>query len=150
MVDLHKKENFLIYVIHAEREVKMARGTPPQAGLDEVEQDKKQLIVSNLQDLIDMGKCETNTALRERIGMYFDLCAHGNLRPGMSTLRLAIGVSKTTLYDWSVGNHCDSERAEIIRRAKDAIEAYVEQAMFQGQLNPVSAMFILKSYFGYN
>ena len=70
----------------------MARGTPPQAGIEEVSQDKKQLIVSNLQDLIDMGKCETNTALRERIGMYFDLCAHGNLRPGMSTLRLAIWV----------------------------------------------------------
>ena len=128
----------------------MARGVPPQAAMDEVPQDKKRMIVNSLNDLINMGKCETNMALRERIGMYFDLCASGSLRPGMSTLRLAIGVSKTTLYDWSVGNHCDAERAEIIRKAKDAIEAYVEQCMFQGQINPVSGIFVLKSYFGYN
>lgn len=128
----------------------MARGIPPQAGLDEVDQDKKKMIVSSLQDLIDMGKCETNTALRERIGMYFDLCANGSLKPGMATLRLAIGVSRTTLYDWSVGNHCDEERTEIIRRAKDVIESYLEQCFLQGQVNPVSAMFMLKVYFGYN
>lgn len=128
----------------------MPRGTPPQAGIDEVNQDKKRLIVRSLQDLIDMGKCETNTALRERIGMYFDLCAEGNLRPGMTTLRLAIGVSKTTLYDWSKGNHCDEERTEIIQCAKDAIEAYLEQAFLQGQINPVSAMFMYKIYFGYS
>lgn len=128
----------------------MARGVPPQSAMDEVPQDKKRMIVNSLNDLINMGKCETNTALRERIGAYFDLCAEGNLRPGMSTLRLAIGVSRTTLYDWSMGRFCDPERAEIIRRAKDMIESYVEQAFLQGQINPVSGIFMLKTYFGYN
>lgn len=128
----------------------MARGIPPQAEIENIDQDKKQKIVGSLQELVEMGKPETNTALRERIGYYFDLCREGRLRPGMGTLRLAIGVSKTTLYDWSRGNHCDEERHEIIRTAKDMLEAYLEQAMFDGQINPIPAIFMLKSYFGYN
>lgn len=128
----------------------MARGVAPQTELDTADPSKTQLIMESLIDLNELGKPETNAQLKDRISRYFAYCERSSLRPGIESLAYACGVSRITIYQWSLGNGCDSERQEIILSAKGMIAAYLEQAALSGLINPATAIFLMKGWLGYS
>jgi hypothetical protein len=121
----------------------------PQLQIKNIPDDVSQGIVSNLMELHNLGKAQTDLEVADRVDAYFNLCATTSLKPSIESLALALSISRQTLYDWSKGRGCSPERAECIQNAKQIITAFVEQSMLSGKLNPVSAIFTLKNYSGW-
>ena len=128
----------------------MARANnTPQASLANIHPEKVQAIVSDLLQLHSLGKCETDEEVETRIEQYFELCRNTSIRPGIESLSTALHIERTTLWKWSQGIGCSARRAEAIRSAKSMIGSFLEQATMQGQINPVSGIFLSKNWLGY-
>lgn len=73
------------------------------------------------------------------------------MKPTVTGLSNALGVSRQTLYDWSKGRRRGekSDRADLIKRAYDLLAELWEDYMLNGKVNPVSGIFLGKNHFGY-
>ena len=115
----------------------------PQAGLEKIDPKTVQAITMSLVDLYNKGKPKTDNEVRQRVNEYFEYCQASSLRPGVETLRTALHVSRSTLYEWSQGRNCSSERAEIIQGARSIIDSFLEQAMLSLENKEPPPNFIL-------
>lgn len=88
-------------------------------------------------------------AVRERIGWYFIHCAENDMKPTVTGLALALGVSTHTLTEWTDGRARKGTHMEMIRQAKMIIEDQMNAYMENGKINPVAGIFLLKNHFGY-
>ena len=122
----------------------------PTAQIDSIEPDKKREIVNDLLNLHSMGKPETDADVKERIEEYFKYCRISGLRPGVESLAVALGVSRSTVWRWKSGMYCSRERQEMIEGALTLISGFIEQSMMKGQINVVCGIFLLKNWFGYD
>lgn len=127
----------------------MARNNYPQAGLDEIEPGTVQQIVTSLKELHDKGRPKTDMEVEERIKAYFEFCQRSSIRPGVQTLCLSLHISRTTLFRWNNGDDCSPYRQELIQSAKAFIDAYLEQAILSGKINPPCGIFLAKNWLGY-
>ena len=98
-------------------------------------------------------KIDTNDAdqVIGRINDYYSYCAENDVKPDVSSLALAIGVNRITLWKWE--NGVDSNKPESVRtalREARAINESITVALMQGnRLNPIPALFLLKNNYGY-
>ena len=128
----------------------MARANnTPQRALAEIPPAKVQMLVTDLMQLHNMGKCETDGEVETRISQYFQLCRETSIRPGIESLSAALHIDRATLWRWEQGQGCSPRRTEAIRSAKSMIASYIEQASLQGLVNPVTAIFLSKNWLGY-
>lgn len=90
-------------------------------------------------------------AVADRIRWYFEHCGADDMKPTVSGLANALGVSRTTLLDWAKGNRRgeNSDRAVMVKRAYDLLNELWEDYMLNGKVNPVSGIFLGKNHFGY-
>lgn len=102
--------------------------------------------VWNLMELAGRGKPADIMELQQRIGDYFIFCEQRCFRPGIESLSLALGVSRTAFWQWCKR---DDEWGMRCREAKQAIIVFVEQASLTGHLNPACAIFLLKNIANY-
>lgn len=121
----------------------------PTEKLNEMKGSDVVTMVRDLAELNSLGKPHTNKELEERISQYFSFCGKKGMRPGIEGLCLALSISRTTLHRWSHGQDCDSQRTEIISRAKQFIFAFLEQSSICGKLNPPVAIFLMKNWMSY-
>ncbi|MDF2523653.1 MAG: hypothetical protein K0R31_1294 [Clostridiales bacterium] len=94
---------------------------------------------------------DSDDAVQERIGLYFDYCMEQGLKPNVEGLSLAIGIDRRTLWDWETGNtrtSSGSRRSDIIKKAKDYIAFLMSDAVMEGQINAICWIFYAKNYFG--
>ena len=63
-------------------------------------------------------------------------------------LCLALGYSRTTVFDWENGRHCSPERSNMIKKAKELISTTDSILVSEGKINPVVYIFRAKNYFG--
>ena len=122
----------------------------PQRSLQSIPAEKVQIIVTDLLQLHELGKCEDDAAVEERISQYFQLCRETSIRPGIESLSAALHVDRTTIWRWARGEGCSKRRSEAIASAKAMIASFVEQAMMSGQINPVTGIFLSKNWLGYS
>ena len=127
----------------------MGKNNFPQAGLDNLEPSTVQGLVSSLKELYDRGKPETDHAVKERIDDYFLFCENSSIRPGIESLCMALHISRTTLFNWANGDGCSRQCQELIQMAKSFINAFIEQCLLSGKINPASGIFIAKNWLGY-
>lgn len=125
----------------------MARS--PQAGLDDLEPEAVQQIVSSLKELHDMGKPLTDEETKQRIDDYFSFCERSSIRPGIESLCMALHISRTTLFRWNNGEDCSEYKQDLIQSAKSFIGAFLEQAMLGGKISPPSGIFLMKNWLNY-
>ena len=85
-------------------------------------------------------------AVEARINEYFAACIQYGMRPGVSGLCAALGVSRQTWWNWGAGIKRDYK--DLVESTKAILEANWEQMMLQGKINPVSGIFMGKNYFG--
>lgn len=135
----------------------MPKGNPksnyPNSRLSEL--DGQEVIgeyITCLMELADKGKPKNEAELESRINSYFQYCADRNLRPGVETLSLCLGVSRITFWNW-----CNSEKytyseqwQSICRKARQTINAFLELTALHGKLNPASFIFLAKNWCGYD
>lgn len=127
----------------------MARNNYPQAGLDELEPEAVQAIVSSLKDLHDLGRPQTDEETKQRIDDYFSFCECSSIRPGVESLCMALHISRTTLFRWANGQDCTAYKQDLILSAKSFISAFLEQTMLQGKISPPSGIFLMKNWLNY-
>ena len=106
-------------------------------------------IVSCLMELSGRGRPENENELKSRISEYFEFCASRDFRPGIESLCLALGTSRSTLWNWCRQDGCSYEWAETCRNAKQTILVFLEQCNLSGKLNPASSIFYLKNWGNY-
>ena len=95
---------------------------------------------------IDFPK--TEKTLIVRINDYFRICEDNDKPLTMSGLAVYLGTNRRRLLEM---RHRNKKLAEIIERAKAAIEAYLEEMFFNKQMkySQNGLMFILKNNFGW-
>lgn len=121
----------------------------PNAMLDDIDKPVIKELVTDLRQLYDMGKPQSNAELRLRIDDYFSFCAQSAIRPGVESLCLALHITRQTLFNWCAGIKCDRERQEIASCAKGFISAFLEQAALSGRISPPTGIFLLKNWCSY-
>ncbi len=105
--------------------------------------------VYNLKQLYKMDKPESDAELEDRIQFYFDFCESTQMRPGIESLSLCLGVNRTTVFRWGNGIGCSERRMNAINKAKNVINSFLEQSLAQGKISPPSGIFLLKNWCGY-
>lgn len=102
-------------------------------------------IVQSLVELANKGKPRNEVELRERIDSYFRFCANRDIRPGIETLSLSLGVTRVTFWNWCRGDgSSDTWKAEC-NRAHQLVLSFVEMATMSGRLSPPVGIFALKN-----
>lgn len=87
-------------------------------------------------------------AIEERLVWYFERCIENNMKPTMSGMAAALGVSRRRLWDWHNGVS-RPQNYDIIESAYNMMEQLWEMYMMNGQINPASGIFLGKNHFGY-
>lgn len=87
-------------------------------------------------------------AIEDRILWYFHRCAEHNMKPTVSGMSRALGVSRIAVWNWRNGQD-RPENYEIIEQAYNLLEDLWEMYMMNGQINPASGIFLGKNHFGY-
>lgn len=105
--------------------------------------------ISCLKELADKGKPSSIEELKQRIDDYFQFCADRDMRIGVESLALSLGVSRVTFWNWCNNNGCTDEWAEICQKAKQFVLTFLEQMSLSGKLNPATSIFLMKNWAGY-
>lgn len=84
-----------------------------------------------------------------RIFEYFNICGKNDMKPSMAGMALAIGVSRSTLWNWSVGDTRGNTHLDSIKKAVQMLDSQMVDYMQNGKINPVSGIFLMKNNFGY-
>ena len=119
-----------------------------------VEKGDNSAAVENMLYIYNMAPIDidSETAVQERIQEYFTYCIGRDIKPGVEGLAMALGVNRTTLWDWETGrrrSEVDSTRADTIKKAKQFLALYMEHLAQNGKINPVTWIFMMKNHFGY-
>lgn len=88
-------------------------------------------------------------AVAERVTWYLDRCEKAGMKPTVTGLCNALGVSRQTLYNWSRGVYRESTHTALIRRYMALLEELWEIEMLEGKINPIVGIFLGKNHFGY-
>lgn len=103
---------------------------------------------------IDLNDSE---AVAKRITEYFQIQFECDLKPTVSGLGLALGLSRQRLWEIKTGNYHTSRAlselptasTEAIKKGYEYMEILWENYMQNGKINPVSGIFLGKNNFGY-
>lgn len=90
--------------------------------------------------------------VKERMGMYFALCAQDDMKPSVAGMALAFGVDRKTIWAWANGvdsKTLPEDSRNLIKRAYQFLNAQMEDYAQNGKINPVAAIFLMKNHFGY-
>ena len=90
--------------------------------------------------------------MEQRITDYFRICSEDDIKPSVSSLGLAFGISRATMFNWLTGKTqtlSNKESFDTFKRAYDQINSYYEHMLNNGKINPVSGIFLLKNNYGY-
>lgn len=86
--------------------------------------------------------------VEERIKWYFNHCFDSDMKPTVTGLRNALGVSKDTLQTWKTEKYRSDSHSGMIKKAFDLLEELWEDYMQNGKINPVAGIFLGKNNFG--
>ena len=89
--------------------------------------------------------------VQERIQWYFNHCAEDGMKPTVAGICNALGIDRQTFYRWGSGERRSEspEYGDMVKRAKAAIQELWEQYAADGQVNPVTFIFLMKNHYGY-
>lgn len=85
----------------------------------------------------------------ERAALYFARCSEENSAPGVAGLCVWLGITTEKWSDWVAGREYASTHKRYCEQIMTMLEANIEARMQAGEINPVTAMFLLKTQFGY-
>ena len=111
-------------------------------------------MIVDAMNLSDMGKVDMQdpAAVRERVNQFLQYCVERDMKPTVESMALAFNTNRMQLWRWKEGvdsgNIPESVRIEI-RRGYSLMNQLLSQAMANGKINPVAAIFLLKNNHGY-
>lgn len=87
--------------------------------------------------------------VERRIYEYFQDCVKADMKPNVVALANALGIDRSTLRSWKVGECRTLSHTPIVKKAFDALEELWVDYMQNGKINPASGIFLGKNHFGY-
>ena len=84
----------------------------------------------------------------ERIDWYFGYCGENDMKPTVSGLASAIGVSRNALWKWKTGVD-RPQNYPLVEEAYNRLEELWELYMMNGKIHPANGIFLGKNHFGY-
>lgn len=87
--------------------------------------------------------------VERRINEYFTDCEKYDMKPSVVGLSNALGIDRTTLHSWKVGECRTATHSHLVKKAFVALEELWVDYMQNGKINPASGIFIGKNHFGY-
>ena len=90
-------------------------------------------------------KYQSVSQLQKVIDEYFDYCDINDKPYTMSGLAYALGIDRTTLYNYSK----DSNYFNTIKKAKQLVEMQLEENALSNKTNPTFTIFNLKNNFNW-
>lgn len=84
-----------------------------------------------------------------RVSLYFQRCEEEFMEPGVAGLCVWLGITTERWKDWVDGLEFNTTHRKYCEKIMTLLESRLEEQMLQGKINPVTAMFLLKSQHGY-
>lgn len=110
-------------------------------------------MLSQAVTLAHWTEIDTNDAdqVVDRINQYHQFCIENDIKPDMSGMALAIGVSRKTLWAWENGHESNKPQAvrNAIKKGREINENMLVMMMQNGRINPIPALFLLKNNHAY-
>lgn len=86
----------------------------------------------------------------DRSSLYFQRCNEEMQEPGVAGLCVWLGITTERWKMWVDGAEYGGTHRNFCERIMTLLEARLEGAMMRGEINPVTAMFLLKTQHNYN
>lgn len=110
-------------------------------------------MILNALNLSRMGKIDMHDpeAVERRVDEAFIYMIEHDMKPTIETIALAFGTNRTTMWRWKEGVETNIPEASrnAIKRAYNISNQLLTQAMVDGKINPIPALFLLKNNHGY-
>lgn len=121
-----------------------------------IERDKNRAFTERGLEILSWGDVDVKNpdAVRDRITKFFNDCLDRSIKPTVSALALALGISRETVYRFVRGDVATervypADTVSYIRKAYQILDTLWEDYMINGQVNPASGIFLGKNHFGY-
>lgn len=90
-------------------------------------------------------------AVENRIQEYFNICAEDDIKPSVEGLAVAFDVDRKQLWRWANGvqSTIDCDISHTIKKAYTVLNLQMVDYMQNGQINPVSGIFLMKNNMAY-
>lgn len=124
---------------------------PLRFGVDGIDPGENTKFLTHAMQIRSMPEIDIvdPVAVENRINDYFRLCLTNDIKPSASGLRMAIGVSKSTVSMWRNGKTRKGTHQYVIVQAYNLLEALWEDYMQNGKINPASGIFLGVNNYGY-
>ncbi len=93
---------------------------------------------------------QSNEEVSKRIQEYFEICQDDDMKPSVAGLAVALGIDRTYLWEIRAGRKGKNpDVANTLKKAMHLLDLQMVDYMQNGQINPVSGIFLMKNNFGY-
>lgn len=89
----------------------------------------------------------TNELLEKEVFDYFQYCVTKDMKPSKASLRLWLGISRSTYYEWENNPAKHSNKSDILQMANDFMQV---QYISRGEQYPTFNQFLLKASHDYS
>ena len=117
---------------------------------EELSEDRRKLINRTLNKWRKGQKPKSYEELLARIDLFFKTIEELKIVPSEKLLALCLAEDRSTLYRHKNGINCSAWWADAIRKACDLIEVQTQLAVTEDSLNPIYAIWLEKSRYGYS
>lgn len=102
--------------------------------------------------LYDLPKVDmSNTdAVNQRVKEYFQICSDDDMKPSVAGLALALDIDRRRLWEIREGKMGKNPAvSDTLKKTMQLLDLQMVDYMQNGQINPVSGIFLMKNNFGY-
>ena len=126
------------------------KGTPPTVRPPQEPGTNARLIANALSSWT-LPKVDTKDpqAAEERVSDYLKHCLSNDVPPSVAGCANWLGVTVTCLRDWYTGRRETPEHQRIMTMFYGAMQEIWAQDMHEGNINPISGIFMGKVFYGY-
>ena len=90
---------------------------------------------------------KTDEECAERLNEYFQRLSETGEIPTVEKMCLALGTTRTTVWEWENGRGCSSARSNMIKKSKEILAALDAELVSRGKIPQVTYIFRAKNFF---
>ena len=126
-------------------------GRKPSKAMENLEPGANQRIIQNALEAWKRPRIDTRdiNAVRERMSEYINYCMEHDVPLSAVGCASWLGINESSLKAWLTGYKGTVEHQRLANQFYMMLQDTWAQAMSEGQLNPVSGIFMSKVFFGY-
>ena len=83
----------------------------------------------------------------DRLNEFFQRLSETGEIPTVEKMCLALGTTRTTVWEWEQGLHCSSARSNMIKKSKEILAALDAELVSRGKIPQVTYIFRAKNFF---